>query len=314
MNLEFTPRKKLCIHPHFPQIFIFARCRNTVLQKRHHIQIKASQITSCMTLGKFLNFSEPHFFICKMGRPVPTCLIGLRRSDTMHDPRRARSKRKALAKRSAQKGGNHPHQQTTTPRPRTDEPRSLTAGKSPGLPGTSSSPPAKSPAESASDSHRPSSPSTSLRPAFRTDAGGPRPAHPEQGNPLAQLPLPPPPPTRARTGRSAGTSAAAGPRRGRRLEPAPPPPRGLSPRPPGGGGRGPGPEGRASSQARAAGQARPSFTCSPGRAGAGADRRSRPVLLAAAARGPREAGQERRKPQAGRRRRPEKELGRRLRG
>lgn len=194
MNLEFTPRKKLCIHPHFPQIFIFARCRNTVLQKRHHIQIKASQITSCMTLGKFLNFSEPRFFICKMGRPVPTCLIGLRRSDTMHDPRPARSKRKALAKRSAQKGGNHPHQQTTTPRPRTDEPRSLTAGKSPGLPGTSSSPPAKSPAESASDSHRPSSPSTSLRPAFRTGRRGPEARPPGAGQPPRATPAPTPAP------------------------------------------------------------------------------------------------------------------------
>lgn len=73
--LEFTRRKKLPSYSHFPHIFIFSRLKDAALQKRHHIfGIKASRITSCMTLAKLPNLSETQFSVCKMGRHVLTSL------------------------------------------------------------------------------------------------------------------------------------------------------------------------------------------------------------------------------------------------
>lgn len=103
-------------------------------------------------------------------------------------------------------------------------------------------------------------------------------------------------------------------------EPAPPPPRGLSPRPPVGGGRGPPGAGGAREES-GAGRIPPSHGARAGRGGGRVDRSGRPGPLGAPGyfspprpRGPREAEQERRKPWAGRRQRPEKGRERRLRG
>ncbi|XP_048953294.1 basic proline-rich protein-like [Canis lupus dingo] len=166
-------------------------------------------------------------------------------------------------------------------------------------------------------------PSTWLRPGLRVGVRDPEICPPRAGRPPSETP-----------GGAAAPRPAAVPAphthrhvpaapRGRRepqarggaataSEPAPPPPRGLSPRPPLRGRRGPPGAGGAREES-GAGRVPPSH-------GARAGRRGRPGPLGAPRsspprpRGPREAGQEGRKPWAGRRQKPKEGRERRLRG
>lgn len=164
--------------------------------------------------------------------------------------------------------------------------------------------------------------------AVRAAGQGPRRAAPDPHPPLPQVRSPPPrdpaedvpstpnpaaprvraphPHPQARTGRAAGR----GDPQARRVASAglftrPSAPRGLSPRPPVGGGRRPGGPRGARSRARAGGPDASLLHMESGQAG----RRARGIGAALRPSGPRGAGQERRKPRAGRRQTPEEEEG-----